>query len=262
MIITTIVSTILSRHSTLCLCLLCLILSFHLPVHSQSVLTASDAVASVNSIVSVTITGTVQNSEAPLILALEYDRVMLEPRSVTAGAVFACASPQMVSTPITGTKKGHLEISCPTIASAGENIVLCTVNFLILAGDTSFASVLPISLIQNGIPMAITPKTGIITISGNTVKKIATSTLGMPFPNPFPYSTKIPYTLGEKTPVRFSLFTLTGHLIQEFPEFEQDAGTYSFDFVPEINTIGTAPYVLRMDTRSGSSNITILLTKN
>jgi len=262
MIITTIVSPVILRQSAVWFSVLCIILSFNSSALSQPIVRASDAVASVNTIVSVIITGTVQNSEAPIILTLEYDRVRLEPSSITSGAVIACPSPQMVSTPITGTKKSHLEIICPTIASSGENIILCTVNFLVLAGDTSFASVLPVSLIQNGVPTAITPQAGIITISGNTVKKIAATSLGLPFPNPFPYTTKVPYTLGEKTPVRFSLFTLTGHLIQEFPEFEQDAGTYFFDFVPEINTIGTAPYILRLDTRSGSQNMTILLTKN
>lgn len=262
MIISTIVSSIISRHSALWFSMLIMLVCFHIRAVSQPIVSASNASASINTIVPVTLTGTVQNSEAPIIVVLEYDRAMLEPRSITAGAVLACSSPQMVSNPIAGTKKGRLEISCPSIASAGENITLCTVNFLVLAGDTSFASVLPVALIQNGVPAAIMPQAGVITISGNTVKKLAATTLGIPFPNPFPYTTKIPYTLGEKTPVRFSLFTLTGHLIQDFPEFEQEAGSYYLDFVPEINTIGTAPYILRMDTRSGSQNMTILLTKN
>lgn len=241
--------------------MVCLLLGTSSTVLSQTVVRVSDANGSVKSIVSVTVTGIVQSADAPLTLVLEFDRTLLEPKSVTAGTVMTCASPQVVSTPIAGTKRGKLEISCSTI-SAGENNILCTINFLVLAGDSSTAIISPVSLIQTGKPLEITPQNGSVTITGSTFKKLSATSLGTAFPNPFPFSTKIPYTLGEKTPVRFSLFTLNGNVIQEFPEIEQDAGTYTFEFIPEINIIGTAPYILRMDTRSSSQNTIILLTKN
>lgn len=245
--------------AVLAMIVLCLILCSPLQGNAQSLLSASSATADVNSTVAVTITGTVTQTDAPIIVVLEFDRTLLDPRSVEAGTIMTDGITSQF-TPIVGSKRGRLEITAQSIAVA-ENASICTVKFLVLAGDSSHASVMPLSLIQNGAPLSVTIQSGTVTIAGTQVSKVAASTLGTPYPHPVSVSCRVPYTLGEDTPVQFSLFTIYGQLVEDYPEIQGKTGRSFFEFKPEINLFGSCPYILRMTTRSSSHNTLLLLNK-
>jgi hypothetical protein len=252
--------TLFLRCARIGLALSCAALLLTIQSTSQTILGASSATADVNSIVPIVITGTVTTTDSPMILVLEFDRTLLEPKSVEAGSIMTDGSMTIQFTPIVGTRRGRLEIVSQTV-SAGDNAPLCTLRFLTLSGDSLIAAITPLSLIQNGVPLSVTPQTGTITINGNTLKKLGATTLGLPTPHPVTTSCRIPYTLGEDTPVIFSLFTIYGKLVEEYPEVQGKIGPNFFDFSPEINLIGSSPYVLRMITRSSTNNTLLLINK-
>ncbi len=252
--------TLFLRCARIGLALSCVALLFTTECASQTILGASSAMAEVNNVVPIVITGTVAAAESPIILVLEFDRTLLEPKSVEAGSIMTDGSMTIQFTPIVGTRRGRMEIVSQTVAS-GDNAPLCTLRFLTLSGDSLVAAVTPLSLIQNGMALPVTPQTGTITINGNRIKKLEATTLGLPTPHPVTVSCRIPYTLGEDTPVIFSLFTIYGKLVEEYPEIQGKTGRNVFEFTPEINLIGTSPYIIRMITRNSTHNTLLLINK-
>jgi hypothetical protein len=223
---------------------------------SQS-LTAQEVRISVNSTaakqgehLSVEVSGSV--SDAPLDsmrIVFTYNANRLKIDSVRGGEGFALQCREPLVTDKVLILDGTLEISCGSVKQTTDGrliVIYCTV----LAGLGTEAEISPKECFVNGIKKEGILIPGKITIDDIPATVKFRESIGLPFENPSYATLRIPYTIDTPTKVSFTIYDLTGRVVEEIPAVDRTQGYYVFDYIPTDGVFANGPYFVKMTTEN------------
>jgi photosystem II stability/assembly factor-like uncharacterized protein len=122
-------------------------------------------------------------------------------------------------------------------------------NLLIGTNDTALTtSVIPIQI-----------RVSQVILSDDSEIKNNSFSLSQNYPNPFNPSTRISYTLPEKSSVIISIYNSIGEIVETLNFYEQSSGVYNFDW--NASKLATGVYILQLKAISLESNKEFLSNK-
>ncbi len=186
-------------------------------------------------------------------LVVRYTPSLLLPETVRGGTtnLFLCPSPNFAIQFI-NLSLGRLVIPCnQVLASPRDTVVVCSIEFRVLASADSLATLSIDSLIINTTASEISParRTAQIRVLGAPqVVGQFTDAIEPSYPNPANGDgITFPYTVSELSPIQFSIFSVRGEEVFQFPEVRRVQGRYLLRFVPP-RYIPNGAYTIRMVT--------------
>lgn len=189
-------------------------------------------------------------------LVVRYTPSLLGLRSVEGGSTrtFQCPTPR-VDSQFVSLSTGFLQISCNTLLkpqNPNDTTTLCVLNFATRAAADSIARVNVDSIFINGRPQVLlASRPATITVRGTPFAPIPIDNLSANYPNPVLLATTFAYSISETTPVRFTVFSLSGQIMTEIPELTRPPGTYVLELPVPATDYANGVFILRMTTNKG-----------
>jgi hypothetical protein len=170
--------------------------------------------------------------------------VYLQKLSVTTPIKWIVASETQGLIPPGNLRSINFEVKTDSL-EIGRNFA----NLLIGTNDTA--------LVTKIIPIQIRVRE--IILSAETEVNIKDYSLSQNFPNPFNPSTRISYSLAEKSSVNISIYNSLGEIVERFNFNEQLSGVYSYDW--NASKLASGVYILQLKASSLESNKEFLSNK-
>jgi hypothetical protein len=223
---------------------------------AQAAFALRDTAVQRGSVVRLDIRTTLSNLPAKLDsmrLVVRYTPSLLLPETVRGGAsnLFLCPAPNF-AVQFVNLALGRLIIPCnQVLATPRETVIVCSIEFRVLASADTLATLSIDSLIVNTTASAVqtAQRTAQIRVLGAPqVVGQFTDALEPSYPNPANADgITIPYTVSELGIVQFSVFSVRGEEVYQFPEVRRVQGRYLLRFVPP-RYIPNGAYTIRMVT--------------
>jgi len=182
-------------------------------------------------------------------IVVQYNANRLKIDSVRGGNEFAVQCIQPTVSDKISILDGTLEVSCTSVKSTTEGrlfVIYCTV----LAGLGTEAEISPKECYINGTKKDGTLTPGKITIDDIPATVKFKESIGLPFENPSYSNIRIPYSIDTPTKVTFTLYDLTGRVVEVIPAVDRTQGYYVFDYVPTDGVFANGPYFVKMTTET------------
>jgi hypothetical protein len=231
----------------------------HGDAQARAAFALRDTVVQRGSVYRFTIRASVSNLPAKLDsmrLVVRYTPSLLFPEAALGGGanLFLCPTPRM-DVEFTNLSLGRLFIACNQILSTPrDTVILCSVDFRILASADALATLTIDSLIANTTPLAVqaSMRTARITVRGEPqVVGEFTDAIEPSYPNPANADgLTFPYIISELSNVQFTVFSARGEEVYQFPDVRRGQGRFLLRFIPPP-FVPSGAYSLRMVTSRG-----------
>jgi hypothetical protein len=205
----------------------------------------------------------IRNASTAMDLALSFEfpanRIAIRSARTSDNTLFPCPTP-LANLSVSG-EKGQFTLNCSEYPRAANGLLLY-IETEILAGRDSAGTILVKGIRSGGMDTPFTQQGGTFVFSDPAIIPTPAEGIGECFPNPFIFTTRIPYTIAKETVVHFGLFDVKGRLVYDFETFSQKPGNHVFELrVENPDNFASGAYTVRMQTDNGVYNTNILHQK-
>jgi hypothetical protein len=155
----------------------------------------------------------------------------------------------------------EFSISCKDGLSDSSGL-LCFVQCEILAGKEVSSRIAVLSINIENEFLTVNQKGGLLRFPEPTVIPAGQEGLEINSPNPFQYTTEIPYYIIADSDITFSLFATNGKALKIFPTTFTKAGRHIFNLIVDNPTdFASGVYILRLHTPRGLYHLSMVHKK-
>jgi len=210
--------------------------------------------------ISIKTTPNALNSPCTVTFSIPKKRMVLKDALTKPGTLFTCKNP-VITFLSEDSQFRTYSIACPN-PLLQEQGILTFLQLELLAGFETKVNINAQSFVIGDSAQSIQQVGGAISFIDPPVVQAQAEGMDLNVPNPFAYTTSFTYYVGKEGEVQFSLFTLLGKLIQEFPAERKSAGRHTFSLViDDPYNFSSGIYVIRMRTERGLYHMSMVHKK-
>ena len=189
------------------------------------------------------------------------NRFILKGIETVPGTLFSCKKPNASLISPADSSQLIYDISCDNPLEDTNGIAF-NVLLEVLAGDEKTTMMGSSLCTINNTPIIPSFTGGLISFADPAIAPAGEEGIEINNPNPFVYTTSFPYYIARDGEVAFSLFSISGKLIKEYPALQQKSGRHIFTIlVDNPMDFSSGIYIVRMKTGQGTYHMSIVHEK-
>lgn len=204
---------------------------------------------------------TVINQPFTILVRIPKNRILFLTAKTSTNSIIACTDITVTNQQSTNASYNEYALFCANGCKDTSGI-LCYLECEILAGKETSSSIKIMSILIGNDPQTFSQKGGLLNFPDPSVIPAGQEAMEVNRPNPFQFTTDIPYYISADCDITFTLFSSNGKALKVFPTTFITSGRHIFKVTVDNPTdFASGVYILRMQTPRGLYHLSMVHQK-